>query len=77
VLPSVEATFNVRSVGSRNQIIDFLKKGGLADYRQLSPEGVLLGVRLAKRIVENKLCSDSKDENNYAKEWRQLATYGG
>jgi hypothetical protein len=78
VLPSVEATFNVRALGSRNEIVDYLKKGGLADYRQLLPEGHLLAVRLAKYFVKNDLCSKKSDDgDNYARLWRQLASYGG
>jgi hypothetical protein len=78
VLPSVESTFSVRSLGSRNEIVDYLKKGGLADYRQLLPEGHLLAVRLAKYFIKNDLCSKNTDDgDNYARLWRQLASYGG
>ena len=78
VLPSVESTFSVRSLGSRNEIVDYLKKGGLADYRQLLPEGHLLAVRLAKYFIKNDLCSkNTEDGDNYARLWRQLASYGG
>ena len=78
VLPSVESTFNVRALGSRNELIEYMKKGGLADYRQLLPEGHLLAVRLAKYFISNELCShNSEDRENYARLWRQLASYGG
>lgn len=76
VLPSVEATFNVRSVGSRGELIDYMKKGGLCDYRQLLPEGHLLAVRLAKHIAKSELCHGDGDEDDYGRLWRQLASYG-
>lgn len=77
VLPAVEATFNVRSVGSVTEIASYLKKGGCVDYANVTNEGYLLAVRIAKALEKGGLL-DNKNENvdNVCRSWRSLAHAG-
>lgn len=80
VLDSEEATFNIRSVGTYKEIVDYLKKGNVIDYAKVKPEGYALAVRIAKVLVTADDTIFNKDinaVNNEAKSWRTLSTYAG
>ncbi len=80
VLASTEATFNIRSVGTYNEIVNFLKNGKVIDYSSVKPEGYALAVRIAKTLVtadETIFNKDLSNMLNEAKSWRTLATYVG
>lgn len=75
VLPSVEATFSIRSIGSYSEIMGYLKTNGLITYKMITPEGYVLAARLAKWIVGKELAEHGMDNSdNYRKSWRTLAT---
>jgi hypothetical protein len=80
VLAATEATFNIRSIGTYKDIVDYLKKGRVLDYAQLKPEGYALAVRIAKTLVtadETIFNNDTGNQLNDANSWRTLATYDG
>ena len=80
VLAATEATFNIRSIGTYKDIVDYLKKGRVLDYSQLKPEGYALAVRIAKALVtadETIFNKDTGNQLNDANSWRTLATYDG
>jgi hypothetical protein len=80
VLAATEATFNIRSIGTYKDIVDYLKKGRVLDYAQLKPEGYALAVRIAKALVtadETIFNKDTGNKLNDANSWRTLATYDG
>lgn len=76
ILSETEATFNIRSIGSYDEITDYLKKSKIVDSRGLTNEGYVLAVRLAKWIVGFELCSDTEDTDNQAYNWRRLSSAG-
>jgi len=80
VLAGTEATFNIRSVGTYSDIVNFLKKGKVIDYASVKPEGYALAVRIAKTLVTADETIFNKDTSlmlNDAKAWRTLSTYAG
>lgn len=80
VLAGTEATFNIRSVGTYSDIVNFLKKGNVIDYASVKPEGYALAVRIAKTLVTADETIFNKDTSlmlNDAKSWRTLSTYAG
>jgi hypothetical protein len=80
VLAGTEATFNIRSVGTYSDIVNFLKKGKVIDYASVKPEGYALAVRIAKTLVTADETIFNKDTSlmlNDAKSWRTLSTYAG
>lgn len=80
VLDHVEGTFNIRSVGSYKDIVDYLKKGRVIDYANVKPDGYMLAVRIAKALVtanDTIFNKNTADVNNEAESWRTLSTYGG
>lgn len=80
VLAATEATFNIRSVGTYRDIVDFLKKGRVIDYASVKPEGYALAVRIAKALMTSADTIFNKDLTNSlneAKSWRTLSTYAG
>lgn len=80
VLAGTEATFNIRSVGTYSDIVNFLKKGKVIDYASVKPEGYALAVRIAKTLVTADDTIFNKDTSlmlNDAKSWRTLSTYAG
>lgn len=77
VLPSVEATFCVRSIGTCAEISDYLRKGGVIDYKTITKDGYILAARLAKWIVAHDLCANGMNNvDNMCKSWRTLACVG-
>lgn len=80
VLETVEETFNIRSVGTYAEIVDYLKKGHVIDYANVKPEGYLLAVRIAKALMEAEGTIFNKERSlphNDAADWRTLSSYGG
>lgn len=80
VLDTVEQTFNIRSVGTYAEIVDYLKKGRVIDYANVKPEGYLLAVRIAKALVQADDTIFNKERSlphNDAADWRTLSTYEG
>jgi hypothetical protein len=80
VLDATEATFNIRSVGTYREIVDFLKNGRVIDYAKVKPEGYALAVRIAKALVTADgtiFNSDTNNVLNEVKSWRTLSTYDG
>ncbi|MCQ2123331.1 MAG: hypothetical protein MJZ25_04020 [Fibrobacter sp.] len=77
VLPSVEATFGIRSIGSDIETADYLKAAGLIDYKNITNQGFVLAVRLAKWIKMHKLCDRGFDNvDNFRKSWEKLSNAG-
>lgn len=77
VLPAVEATFNVRSVGSVIEIASYLKNGGCVDYANVTNEGYLLAVRIAKALEKAGLLNNPNENvDNVCRSWRSLAHAG-
>lgn len=76
ILDATETTFNIRAIGSEEEIRDYLNRSHLINGRDLSNEGYLLAVRIAKWIVAHDLCSTSQDLGNQAQNWRQLSNAG-
>jgi hypothetical protein len=80
VLAATEATFNIRSVGTYADIVNYLKNGKVIDYANVKPEGYALAVRIAKALVTANDTIFNNDLNNVlneAKSWRTLSTYAG
>ena len=80
VLETVEETFNIRSVGTYAEIVDYLKKGRVIDYANVKPEGYMLAVRIAKALMEAEGTIFNKERalpHNDAADWRTLSSYGG
>lgn len=74
ILASVETTFNVRSIGTYNEIKDFCDKNKLVEYDRISKEGIQLVVKLAKIAVDGNLLSTSKDRiESQNHNWKRLA----
>ena len=80
VLAATEATFNIRSVGTYSDIVNYLKNGKVIDYANVKPEGYALAVRIAKALVtanDTIFNNDLNNELNEARSWRTLSTYAG
>ena len=73
VLPDTEATFGVRSIGSAQEMAQFLRNAKLSNGRDLTNQGIVLAARLAKVIIENGLCSKEKQLGNLAPQWEKLS----
>lgn len=77
VLPAVEATFNVRSIGSVTEIASYLKEGGCVDYANVTNEGYLLAVRIAKALEKSGMLNNPNENvDNVCRSWRSLAHAG-
>jgi len=80
VLETVEETFNIRSVGTYKEIVEYLKKGRVIDYANVKPDGYLLAVRIAKTLMGAEDTIFNKERslpNNDAADWRTLSSYDG
>ena len=76
VLEATEETFNVRSIGTRDEIEKILREGGLSNGPELTNDGYILLVRLAKWIVGHELCAKNSDPNHLSADWRKLSRVG-
>lgn len=74
VLPGVEATFGVRSIGSAGEISGYLRSAGLIDGRDITQQGIVLAVRVARECVKHDLFTRcTRGIDNLSKSWEQLA----
>lgn len=76
VLQSTEVTFEIRAIGTNEEIYDYLYKSKIVNSRGLTNEGYVLAVRLAKWIVAHELTKTSKSVDNQSMNWRQLSSAG-
>lgn len=77
ILTATEATFDVRSIGSYQEITNEARNCGLVDGRELTKSGYVLVVRLAKWIVGHDLCKTTVNTvDNETRNWRQLSHAG-
>lgn len=74
VLPGVEATFGVRSIGTAGEIAGYLRGAELIDGKDITQQGIVLAVRVAREIVKNDLFTRcTRGIDNLSKSWEQLA----
>lgn len=73
---AVESTFSIRSIGSADEILGLMKSSGVADYRDLTNEGYLTLVRMAKWIVGHGLLAGDGTQDDLSGNWKQLSTVG-
>lgn len=74
VLPSTEATFGVRSIGSAGEVLGYLRENGLMDPRDITPAGTRLAVALAREIIKNHLARPKGGgADNKAVTWEELS----
>lgn len=77
VLGGTEATFGVRSIGSYEEIFNYLKKSKLVNSRDIENSGIVLATRLAVVINANQLCiGDGTDPDDMSSSWGVLARHG-
>lgn len=73
LLQSVEATFGIRSVGSREEVVKYIRDGRNGDTSDITESGLELFKRVAKIIVENNLLMDGLGlPGNRSNEWRAV-----
>jgi hypothetical protein len=75
VLPSVESTFGIRSLGSQEEFIEYARNAGISDGRGLNNDGYVLLVRTARKIVpagimKPRACAG---DFNQSEQWRTVA----
>lgn len=74
VLDSTEATFGLRSIGSANEVLGYLRSNGLSNGREITSEGLRLAYRIAREVVENKLVDPKRPgRNNQAMSWVEVS----
>ena len=74
VLPSVESTFGIRSLGSQTEFLDYARNAKITDGRGLNNNGYVLLVRAAKKIVSGDMLKPrGSGEFNQAEQWRTVA----
>jgi hypothetical protein len=74
VLLNTEATFGIRSLGSANEVIGFLRSNGLSNGREITSEGIRLAYRISRVIVENNLVNPKGGGiNNLAMSWVEVS----
>ena len=77
VLPATEATFGIRSLGSCEEITDYLRTSKLINGKNLENHGYLLAVRLAKVIAANNICQHNNNSvDNLSRDWMVLSHVG-
>lgn len=78
IINSVEATFNVRAIGSYDEIKKFCEDNNLIDHNNITKEGIKLLVRLSKIIVSGNILSTNRDRiENQAHNWKRLSGVEG
>lgn len=74
VLVDTEATFGIRSLGSAQEVIGFLRSNGLSNGREITNEGLRLAFRISREIVENKLVDPKGGgASNQAMSWVEVS----
>ncbi len=74
VLPSVESTFGIRSLGSQAEFLDYAKNAKITDGRGLNSNGYVLLVRAARKIVSGDILKPrGSGEFNQTEQWRTVA----
>jgi len=74
VLIDTEATFGIRSLGSANEVIGFLRSNGLSNGREITSEGVRLAYRISREIAGNNLVNPKGGGiNNLAMSWVEVS----
>lgn len=74
VLPAVEATFGIRSLGSMSEFRDYASNAKITDGRGLNDDGYRLLVRAARRIVSQSLCHRSSEStDDMSSNWRSIS----
>jgi len=74
VLPSVESTFGIRSLGSQAEFMDYARNAKITDGRGLNNDGYVLLVRAAKKIVSGDMLKPRNfGEYNQMEQWRTVA----
>ncbi len=78
VVNSVESTFNVRSIGSFDQITKFCEENKLTEYDKITKDGIRMLVRLSKVIVDGNILNTKGDRiENQSHNWKRLAGVEG
>ena len=74
VLPSVESTFGIRSLGSQAEFLDYAKSAKITDGRGLNNNGYVLLVRAARKIVSSDVLKPrGNGDFNQSEQWRTVA----
>lgn len=74
VLEDTEATFGVRSIGSADEVIGYLRSNGLSNGREITSEGLRLAYRISREVVENKLVKpDGGGRSNQGMSWVEVS----
>ena len=74
ILPSVEITFNVRSIGTNDEYKSFCYMNKLSDKKTLTNDGILFTVNIAKLIQKNNLTTEYvKNIDNQYLNWIKIA----
>lgn len=77
IINSVESTFNVRSLGTFDEIKKFCEDNKLIDHTKITSEGIKLLVKLSKIIKNGNILSNSTDRiENQSHNWKRLAGVG-
>lgn len=76
VKESVESTFAVRSIGSADEIVGLMKSTGMVNGSELSPEGYVTLLRMARWIVGHDLLNGDKSKYDRSSDWKTLSTVG-
>lgn len=75
ILISVEATFNMRSIGEYEQILKFCNEYKLIENELISKQGMVMIVKVAKVMVDGGILSYSTDRiENQANNWKRLSS---
>lgn len=74
VLPATEATFGIRSIGSAEEVLGYLRENGLMNPRDITPAGTRLAVAIAREIIKNNLARPKGGGiNNKSGTWEELS----
>lgn len=77
IINSVEATFNVRALGTFEEIKKICEDNKLIDHNKITSEGIKLLVKLAKIIENSNILNVTKDRiENQAHNWKRLSKVG-
>lgn len=76
VKEAVESTFAIRSIGSADQILKIMREGDMVSGRDLSKEGYLTLVRMAKWIVGHELLNGDGSKDDRSADWKKLSSLG-
>ena len=75
ILLSVEATFNMRSIGEYDQILKFCNEYKLIENESISKQGMIALAKVSKVIVDGGILSYSTDRiENQSNNWKRLSS---